>query len=336
MSHKMDSNKLEKHYWIWPIAIYLFLGGLGGGTLFVAGMFDILYGPEAGYITALAVLAGVACLGFGSFLLVFELGQPLVFLRVFLSGTAILKYGACLLILAMGFGFVNFLYYLPAEWQLFYYSWTWIRDLCCWLMAICGLGVMVYTGVFLASMKAKAFWNTPALPVLFTVSALSTATVLLAILAGVWPMPADFTVQLAGAAHAAEFDAHKLVEELHFIDSILVIAEVIVLLVYVLMMRAAGNITARTIAIKWLQGAWAPLFWGGMICLGLVIPFFCYRLGGAGAEFIAPVLVLAAGLLLRFMVVFSDQRHEIAGERRFYNRLPKGDEAFLHEWKAPY
>jgi polysulfide reductase chain C len=203
-------------------------------------------------------------------------------------------------------------------------------------MTISGLGVMVYTGVFLASMKAKAFWNTPALPVLFTVSAISTASVLLAVLAGMWPMPVNIYDTALTGTQATAGIVHALVEELHFLDSVLVIAEIIVLLVYVLMLRAAGNVTARTIAIKWLQGGWAPLFWGGMIVLGLVVPFLLYRMGGAGAEFIAPVLVLAAGLLLRFMVVFSDQRTPIPGEKRYYERLPKGDEQFLHGWKAPY
>jgi polysulfide reductase chain C len=337
----MEVNKLEKHYWVWPIAIYLFLGGLGGGILFVAGIMDIIFGavtPQYGTIFATGLFIGVACLGIGSFLLIFELGQPKVFLRVFLSGTAIIKYGACLLVLAMGFGFIYFLFYLPAEWNLFYYSWTWIRDLSCILMMVFGLGVMVYTGVFLASMKSKAFWNTPALPVLFTVSALSTATALLAAVGGMFLTPSTMmnAAGLMVSAEGTHLFIESQIETLHFVDSILVIAEIIVLLVYVLMLRAAGSVTARSVAIKWLQGGFAPLFWGGMIVLGLLIPFLLYRMGGAGAEYIAPILVLAAGLLLRFMVVFSDQRTPIPGEKRYYDRLPKGNEEFLHGWKAPY
>jgi len=338
MSHG-GNNKLEKHYWVWPIAIYLFLGGLGGGTLFVAGIFDILYGaqiPQFGSIFALGVFFGVVFLGVGSFLLVFELGQPLVFLRVFLSGTAILKYGASLLILAMGFALIYSVFYLPAEWNLFYYGWTWLRQLCCVCMMVAGLGVCVYTGVFLASMKAKAFWNTPALPVLFTVSAISTASAFLAAIAGAWPMPAELALPAAGAAIESHALVEPLVENLHFIDSILVIAEIIVLLVYVLMMRAAGNTTAKAVALKWIQGGYALLFWGGMIFCGLLVPFLCYQIGGAAATFVAPVLVLAAGLLLRFMVVFSDQRRAIPGEERFYARLPKGNERFLKGWSKPY
>ncbi|MDR0350618.1 MAG: polysulfide reductase NrfD, partial [Coriobacteriales bacterium] len=188
MSH-VNNNKLTKHYWVWPIAWYLFLGGLGGGILTVAGVFDLVFRngvelegamtgplPEIGALFSLAVFLAVAFLGIGSFLLIFELGQPTVFLRVFLSRTAIIKYGACLLILAMICGFVYFLFFLPPEWNLFYYDWVWMRDCCCIFMMIFGASVMVYTGVLLSSMKSKPFWNTPALPVLFVISALSTAT----------------------------------------------------------------------------------------------------------------------------------------------------------------
>jgi polysulfide reductase chain C len=338
MSH-VNNNKLTKHYWVWPIAWYLFLGGLGGGTLTVAGVFDLVFrggvevegvltGPlaDVGSVFALAVFLGVACLGIGSFLLIFELGQPKVFLRVFLSRTAIIKYGACLLILAMGFGFIYFLFFLPPEWNLFYYGWTWIRDICCVLMMVFGLCVVVYTGVLLSSMKSKPFWNTPALPVLFTVSALSTATALIAITAGMWPAT---TFEFAGAHAVTE----AIVESLHTIDAVLVITEVVVLIVYVLMMYGAGNVTARAVAIKWIRGQFAPLFWIGMIVLGLLTPFCSYVGGGFMAEAVAPVLVLATGLLLRFLIVYSDARRAIPGEERYWARIPKGDEKFLTAWK---
>ncbi|MDR1082477.1 MAG: polysulfide reductase NrfD [Coriobacteriales bacterium] len=335
----MNNNKLTKPYWVWPIAWYLFLGGLGGGTLTVAGVFDLVFrggveaqgvltGPLAsvGAVFALAVFIGVACLGIGTFLLIFELGQPKVLYRLFLSRTAIIKYGACVLILAMAFGFVYFLFFLPPEWNLFYYSWIWIRDICCVLMMVFGLCVVVYTGVLLSSMKSKPFWNTPALPVLFTVSALSTATALIAMTAGLWPAT---TFEFANAHAVTEV----IIENLHTIDAVLVMTEIIVLIVYVLMMYGAGNVTARMVAIKWIRGQFAPLFWGGMIFAGLLVPFCSYITGGPVAAYVAPVLVLATGLLLRFLIVYSDTRRAIPGEERYWARVPKGDEKFLTAWK---
>ena len=350
MSH-VNNNKLTKHFWVWPIAWYLFLGGLGGGTLTVAGIFDLVFKggievegmatgplPEVGSVFALAVFIAVALLGIGSFLLIFELGQPKVFLRVFLSRTAIIKYGACLLILAMGFGFVYFLFFLPPEWNLFFYSWLWLRDICAVLMMVFGLSVCVYTGVLLSSMKSKPFWNTPALPVLFVVSALSTATALIAVTAGLWPATSfEFSGLQLNAELGAVVSSHTvtefIIEQLHTIDTVLVITEAVVLLVYVLMMYGAGNVTARAVAVKWLRGQFAPLFWLGMLLCGLLLPFGFYLVGGAVAEYVAPVLVLAAGLLLRFMIVYSDARRAIPGEERYWERLPKGNEKFLRAWK---
>jgi len=345
----MQTNKLEKHFWVWPIACYLFLGGLGGGILFVAGILEAIY--HRGYYLAFGVLAAVVFLGIGSFLLVFELGQPKVFLRVFLSGTAIIRYGAVMLVLAMVFGFVWFLFYLPPEWNLFFFSWTWIRDICTFCMTILGLGIMVYTGVLLSTMKSKPFWNTPALPVLFTVSALSTATAFLAFTVGMWPA---FDA-LLGSPEVVAFisyygselglpfvrdvfdtDREFFASTLHFYDRILIIAETIILLIYVLGMRASGNTTAKTVALEWISGSKAMLFWVGMICVGLLIPLMLYGTGGVASGIIAPVFVLAGGLLLRFLVVYSDKRRLIPGEERCYSRLPKGDEQFLGSWKAPY
>jgi formate-dependent nitrite reductase membrane component NrfD len=33
-----------KHFWQWPIASYLFLGGLGGGMLFLVGILRLGFG----------------------------------------------------------------------------------------------------------------------------------------------------------------------------------------------------------------------------------------------------------------------------------------------------
>jgi formate-dependent nitrite reductase membrane component NrfD len=341
----MQTNKLEKHYWIWPIAWYLFLGGLGGGMLFITGILDVVF--HAGYILALGSFVAIACLGFGTLLLIFELGQPKYFLRTFLSGTAIIKWGACLLVFAMLFGLLYFLFCLPPDWNLFYYSWTWIRDLSAYGMIIFGICVVVYTGVLLSTMKAKPFWNTPALPVLFVVSGLSTATALMSVVAGMWPA-FDYVSALVGGAAASgssvtavatevlHANTEVLREILHVVDTILVAAEIIVLLLYVLTTRAAGNATAKAVALDWIKGSKALLFWVGMILCGTTIPFLLYQLGGVGAEYVAPVLVLAGGLLLRFMIVYSDKRRDMPGEKRYYERLPRGDEQFLKGWQPPY
>ncbi|MDR3053007.1 MAG: polysulfide reductase NrfD [Coriobacteriales bacterium] len=338
---------MNKHYWTWPIAFYLFLGGLGGGMLFLAGVFDILYSTgnlgavqlgaidSFGSILAPGVFVGIVALGIGTALLVFELGQPKVFLRVFLSATAIIKWGAIMLTIAMFAALIYFTFYLtpilPKGFVLPWQDWLWLRDGARGSMLVFGLGIMLYTGILLSSLKSKPFWNTPALPVLFTVSALSTASALLAATAGLVLTP-EFMAGAAGQLYG-EALTEFMVEQLHFIDSVLVLAELVVLLTYTLLMLGAGNVVAKNVALGWIKGSNAPLFWGGMIVCGLLLPFLFYQIGGMMATVIAPILVLAAGLLLRFMVIFADDRRSVPGEERYYSRLPKGDEGFLSAWK---
>ena len=102
----------------------------------------------------------------------------------------------------------------------------------------------------------------------------------------------------------------------------------------VLSFLGAGNTTAQEVARRWVKGRTAPLFWVGMICIGLVIPELCYVSGiGVLSSVVAPILVLCGGLLLRFLVVYSDERREIPGENRYYTKLPKEDAAFITKWE---
>ena len=218
-------------------------------------------------------------------------------------------------------------------------------------MVVFGLGIMVYTGVLLSTMKSKPFWNTPALPVLFTVSALSTGSAFLAMTAGLWPA-FDY---VAGNPYVVEFieqnsmmiampiiqqvlmaQIEGLVGILHLCDKILIIAEIVFLLIFVLGTRASGTTTAKEVALDWIKGSKAVLFWGGLLFLGLLVPLFLYSVPGMVSGIIAPGLILASGLLLRFLVVYSDRRRPIAGEERYYERLPKGDEDFMKEAEPPY
>jgi len=322
---------MNRHYWSWPIAIYLFLGGLGGGILCFAMVFDFLY-PGIGPAFALPVFFAVACLGLGCFFLVFELGQPQVFLRVFIKATAIIKWGAVLLSVALIFAFVYFLSCLP--WPAFGFLVP-FRGVALVLAGVSGILVMLYTGIFLASLKPHAFWNTPALPILFTVSALSTGSALTAAAVGAWPVDMVGLMQsLAPSVHLSSYEmVRQIQEQLHLIDTVLVALEIVVLLIYVLLLRGSGNAVARKVASRWISGKVAPAFWLGMVVCGLLLPFAAYLAGGAAASVVAPVLVLAGGCLLRFLVVYADDRRLVPGEERFYDRLPHHDAAFLTAWK---
>lgn len=320
---------MKHHYWEAPIVIYLFLGGLGGGIFFLSALFDLIIAPGSGPLFFAPVFFALAALALGCFFLVFELGQPPVFWRVFTTKTAIIKWGAVLLSVAMIFGFVwwaSYLYVLGWEWTFgLAAALEGVRPIMLGVAGVAGFGIMVYTGVMLSTLKAHAFWATPALPVLFTVSALSTACAAIALSLG-------GALQLEGVALLLAELIHEIV---HTVDIVLVVAEIVVLLVMVLSFYGAGNVCTHEVAARWVRGKTAPLFWGGMVFGGLLLPLCLYVFGAgtAASALVAPWLVLCGGLLLRYLCVYSDERAPIPGEVRFNERLPKKDAAFLTAWR---
>jgi polysulfide reductase chain C len=321
---------MKRHYWTSPIAIYLFLGGLGGGIMFLAwimsafvfaGQADVL-GPALAGPMFIALL----CLALGCFFLVFELGQPPVFWRVFTTATAIIKWGATMLSIAMFFNLFYVLAYVP-WFPVFENFFMPFRAFNLGVAGIMGLGIMIYTGVMLSTLKAHSFWATPALPILFTTSATSTGCAAISLSLGVWPGSVHMTM-------ASYLGAVAIHEVLHVVDIVLVFVEIGILLIMVLSFLGSGTRTAKRAAKRWVSGAYAGWFWIGMIGFGLVIPLCMYLSGvSAMSNGVAPVLVLCGGLLLRYLCVWTDDRQPLPGEERYYNKLPKSDAQFLHAWE---
>jgi protein NrfD len=309
-----------KHFWQWPIASYLFLGGLGGGMLFLVGILRLGFG-YSGEATSGGVICALVALALGCFFLVFELGQWSKAPRVVLSATAIIKWGAVLLSIALIAGFFYAVFYLPG---MPGDDAAGITNPLMAIACIAGLSVCVYTGVLLATMKAHPFWNSPALPVLFTISAVSTGSSLLALTIGIWPSAGGVEALISGAMQ------HEM---LHTLDSVLVLVELLVIMLYVILMASSSNLTAKKVGLRWLKGEFAGWFWGGMVVGGLALPYLLYGTDGVLSDLVAPVLVILAGLLLRFLMVYSDDRGMVPGEEDYYRHLPDKDEAFLHTWE---
>jgi protein NrfD len=305
----------EEHKWGWPIASYLFLGGLGGGMIVVAGLADLAFDKGEAFSLG-SLIAGIA-IAIGSALLVFELGRPFQFWRVFSRQKAIMTAGAWMLSFTIVTCFAYFSFWPDfSPWRQL----VGLRHLFAGINIVLGLGVCIYTGILLGSLRARAFWNTPILPVLFLVSGLSSGAAAQALLAGAWPY------------RGSAADVETVHAALRSLDLTLIVFELMVLFLYVVMMRlAAGQVTAR-IAAKWLAGQKSFAFWGGLVVFGLVAPGLLYLVSSAATHLAAPVLILIGGLVLRFLIVFSDERAELPGEGEYYSRLPKPDAPFLKAW----
>jgi formate-dependent nitrite reductase membrane component NrfD len=302
-----------KHGWGWPVAFYLFLGGLGGGMVIVSTVADIFFGQ--GDLFAFSNFVVGVLLGIGSFLLIFELGRPLQFWRVFSSQRAVMTVGAWLLGILILISIVYGTFWIDV------FPWSRVktlRNLFAFANLIVGVAVVTYTGILLGSMRARHFWNSPALAILFFNSGLSTGFAAQSLLAGWWPWQ--------GAA--GELDATQKI--LHIGDSILIGFELLIVFTYVLMMLGAASDVAKASAQSLLTGDKKLAFWGGLVGLGLLLPLILYIL--EVETFLASVCVLIGGLILRFLIVYSNERQSLPGEERYKKNLPRGDEAFLKAW----
>jgi formate-dependent nitrite reductase membrane component NrfD len=336
--HVDATVKRHVHVWTWPIAGYLFLGGLGAGMVIVASVGDLFFGLGSFFIPC-AGCSPVA-LGLGSFLLVFELGRPLQFWRVFSRERAVLTFGAWMVVCLMVLGAVYLGFWFDfIPWSGLY----WLRSAVAGACLLLGCGVMLYTGIELSSMKARVFWNTPALPILFALSGLLVGCAGDYLVLCVWPYSAEFAVAAAGPEGGLEpvggpgsAGGLGFAGSLAAVQSILVVCmgalsvvTLISVLIYVLMMYTSSTAAARKAAARWLKGAFAWAFWGGLVFIGLVIPLLLLGFGSGILHASAAFCVIIGGVFLRFLVVYCDDMRELQGEALYKRRLPQGDEAFL-------
>jgi protein NrfD len=89
----------------------------------------------------------------------------------------------------------------------------------------------------------------------------------------------------------------------------------VIIFVYVLMMHTSFGEDAGHIADSWLMRSKKFAFWGGLTGIGLLLPGVLYLIADEGSELsLALAGVLLGGLILRFLVVYSDERKKLPGE----------------------
>lgn len=294
--------------WTWWIAVYLFMGGLGAATLTITFLTD-MYVKHHKDLVLWGAWSGIVMLAIGSLMLfihlldygaVLRVLNPLVLVR---EPGAWIAWGSQFILWMMFWGVLYSLPYMiespafnriPGVRQ--FLRWGWVNrvayacgrycKVCGWLAAINGIGTAVYTGLLLQSFPAVALWHNPGVPLLFTISAFSTAfAYLLLVLHVVVNRPEDHGLRV-------------LYERL---DLILIASELVVIFSFYQYMQAGSASLAKSAEILWNDMGWLV----GFIGFGLIVPFLLELKGvikGWGS--IAPtvfgsVLVLVGGYLLR-------------------------------------
>ncbi len=272
--------------WDVPIALYLFLAGLGGGAFITSALAawrhpNATIARKAGrWIAPIAVAVGLVLL-----MLDARAGfqNPLRFALLLHNTGSVMTWGVYFLaifeVIALIVLIMEIIHKKVPHWL----------DL---LGSIFGICVGAYTGCLLGVVHTFPLWNNAILPVLFLVSAVSTG--------------------MASVMLVTVIESPKEEESLTSVNAIhywLPIAEVVLVAAMLFIVNTAGA-QAHATVVSLLAGQFAPMFWIGFILIGLVIPIIIDSIGKFGkkpnpqfADVCSFVGVLIGGYLLRYLIV---------------------------------
>jgi formate-dependent nitrite reductase membrane component NrfD len=279
--------------WKWEIAIYLYLAGMGAGA-FIIGMVVQWLGlslrPSTTFtlfaypvdLSRAAFLWGPILVAIGAPFLILDLGIKRRFLYACLNPrTSWVARGFLILSAFIILGLVMFGRSLLPAGLLGGRTTLWV--LVEMISVIFAFATAIYTGVLLKSVKYVPIWNTPLLPGLFLVSALSTGS-MLTILSAL-----GYGLLFAGG------ESLGLIHKVIGAEQILILIEAIVLAVYLLTkyrVRDQGETSVRLL----LSGELKFLFWGGVVLIGFIFPVTLEYLYSHFPR--NPVLLMATGVFL--------------------------------------
>jgi len=295
----MDNVMLQTA-WGWQIALYLFLGGLAAGTLFVSALLDIRRKDAFKRTSRFGAWAAAIFLIVGVLLLLTELTMPLRGLLMWQSFSNLgswMALGAWFLFV----GIVLTVLYAASLTDKLVDKLAWLAKLrkpLSYALLVVSVLIALYTGILLAVLASHPLWNTPLLPVLFTVSALDTGVALV-------------VIYLALKEEGEEVEEVRA--KLEKATLVLVAVEAVVLVALLLTVSGATEIGALSVALL-VNGTLAVEFWLLFVVLGLVCPAIVAFLAlknkldgerGKRISLAGSALCLVGGCALRFLVLLA-------------------------------
>jgi formate-dependent nitrite reductase membrane component NrfD len=286
--------------WAWQIPVYLFLGGWVAGMMVLSGHY-LLQGrhERRDCMCRLTPWISLLLLTLGMFALFLDLEHKPYFWRLYTTFEAAspMSWGAWILVLVYPALLATILVRPPA-WLADLVpaaaaASRWIRERPVRVRLIAasnltlGVALGIYTGILLSALGARPLWNSALLGPLFLLSGLSSAAAFV-------HMVARNVEEREGLARA---DNVFLAMELATIPLLL-----------------AGLLSSTEVhkaaAGLFLGGPYTAVFWVGVVGLGIVLPLVIQSLAvrhRVRHTALPPLLVLAGGLALRFVIVYAGQ-----------------------------
>jgi formate-dependent nitrite reductase membrane component NrfD len=301
--------------WGIHVILYLFLAGLGAGAVVVSGSVLLRkggFGSSRFAVARCGALIGPIPVMLGTFMLVFELGQPFRALNLFkVINLSPMSIGSWFLALFIVFSLLYAITFIP--------SWAGpgdrlarMRRTLAWICVPSGIGVAIYTGILLGAMPARPFWNSPILAGLFLLSALSSGVAAI-ILMGVFS-------RRKSTDPAVRDDYHNSAYLLTASDAILLGGELVIIFLFLLFAHLTIGDVRYAVAEVLPGGQLAMPFWILVVGFGVFIPFVIEIIeirpkllnGGVfksrmAIEVAVPILILIGGFALRYVVVIAGQ-----------------------------
>lgn len=285
MLDRFEVRPVAQREWHILILIAFFFGAVGCGLFLISAF----YGFTFGVLLSLAIvilLMGIPHLVY--------LGHPGRFWRIFVSGAAIktswIARGMWGWLVFLVFGI---LYIAPSISWLSWLPWSSDQGLGTVMMYIASLAAIfgiIYPAFAMGQSPAIAFWNNPVLPVLFIVYGLIDGI--------------DLTF-VSLAVLGSNFDVNvKFLEQL---EVMLLGLGAISIWAYLGVM-SVSRVGAREAVRMMTRGELAPLFWGVVVLVGLVIPLaaglYAFFVGlPLGISAVTGILALVGALYFKHTVL---------------------------------
>jgi polysulfide reductase chain C len=290
--------------WDWKQAAYLFLVGMGAGA-YLTGFAYSMIQPEFAPVSKLAFPIAAFLVIAGYCFLLADLGRKrvthLAFLRPSSSwisrGTIVITIFLVLNLIHIGTLFwpSKLLEAMPA--------------LHLWLGSIASLFAvltLIYTGLLLRAASPIPLWHTSFVPVLFLISGISTGIMGIALSLSAYGLSTGTTLG-------------QTLTLLARYNMFIIVIEAIFIFFY--LWRMYRLIVARISAQMMISGSLAALFWGGLVVVGLVVPFIAELLKAYLAiadpvtmlvlTVIATIPGLIGGFILRHIIIAAGMRNPL-------------------------